>query len=158
MHWRRHRYYGGWISIRLTHWRRHRNRYRSRDRTLSSSCSTEYRSTAQSLIVAKHMHWISDESAKKFLAEGFWRFFFYRGFLGFGVSAATIVTLIGLFKDGMQTFATVWWREGTVWVLIGGLIWGAAAWLMLKLPTQIRDTICWILLIAVVGFLGWTLY
>ena len=103
------------------------------------------------------MHWISDESAKKFLTQGFWGFFFYRGLLGFGVSAAIIVTLLGLFRDGMQTFATVWWREGTVWVLIGGLIWGAVVWLILSLPIRLRDIACWIILIAVLGLLGWTL-
>lgn len=108
--------------------------------------------------MAKHFHWMSDETAQKLRSEGFWKIIFYRGFFIFGLGGVAFITLTGLIRNGMQTFGTVWWREGTIGFLASGVLFGGFAWLILSISSRLRDIVCWLLLIAVVGFLGWTLY
>jgi hypothetical protein len=100
------------------------------------------------------IRWISDDRAQKFVAEGFWKFVIYRGFLRFGIGGASLVVLIGFVLEGTGRFDAHWWKAGAVWFLAGGLIWGVAVWSVLKLPTRWRETICWILAIGIVAFVG----
>jgi hypothetical protein len=104
------------------------------------------------------IRWISDDRARKFVAEGFWRFVVYRGLLRFGTGGALLVVLIGLLLESTGQFEAHWWKAGSVWFLVGGLTWGAAVWLVLGLPTRWREAICWVLAIAIAVFVGAVLF
>jgi len=98
--------------------------------------------------------WMSDDRVHKYLSEGFWRFLVYRGLLRFAVLGIVFITLVGLWRDGVQTFATAWWRNGSIGFVLGGIAWGVAVWLILKLPGRLREVICWILAIGIIAFVG----
>src|SRR5438093_1552698 len=98
--------------------------------------------------------WISDKRANAILALGFWKFVVYRGLLRFALLGVVFVTLVGLWRDGPNTFATPWWRHGSGGFVIGGVVWAIFLWLLLKLPVHIREAACWLLALAIAAFVA----